>query len=133
METSREKLIDTILKELVPIKYLSEYDQNKIIGQAMLLTYEAGAYIFQQGDHDEFTYYLLEGKLEMQSTGEPTYVVTTETDVWKSPLAKMQPRLFSAKALTTVTVLQVYRNVLNAMSPKKEVKSDPSGGIDVAC
>ncbi len=133
METSREKLLSIILNDLLPIKSLSVQDKNTIIGQAILLTYEAGAQIFKQGDHDEFTYYLLEGELEMQSTGEPTYMLTTETDVWKSPLARMQPRLFSAKALTTVTVLQVYRNVLNAMSPKQEVKSDPSGGIEVEC
>ncbi len=133
MGTSREKLLSIVLNDLLPIKSLSVQDKITIIGQAILLTYEAGAYIFRQGDHDEFTYYLLEGKLEMQSTGEATYMVTTETDVWKSPLAKMQPRLFSAKALTTVTVLQVYRNVLNAMSPKQGVQSDPSGGLDVAC
>ncbi len=119
MGTSREKLLSIVLNDLLPIKSLSVQDKNTIIGQAMLLTYEAGAHIFKQGDHDEFTYYLLEGELEMQSTGEATYMLTTETDVWKSPLARMQPRLFSAKTLTTVTVLQVYRNVLNAMSPKQ--------------
>ncbi len=133
METSREKLLSIVLNDLLPIKYLSVQDKNTIIGQAILLTYEAGAYIFRQGDHDEFTYYLLEGKLEMQSTGEATYMVTTETDVWKSPLAKIQPRQWSAKALTTVTILQVNRNVLDSMSPKQEVKSDPSGGFEVEC
>ncbi len=126
MENNKDKFIETILNNLEPINRLSELDKNKILQHGKLMTYVSGAYVFQQGEHDDYTYYLLEGMLEMQSCDETTFVITTDTELHKYPLAKIQPRQYSARAVTQVVLLQIYHNVLNAMSVTENNKPDIS-------
>ena len=132
MEFDRQKLIGIVFNDLIPINSLSKNDQDTILKEARVLTYVSGQYIFEQGDRDEFSYYLLEGKLEMQSLEETNYIVTTDTEHFKYELAMIKPRLYSAKTLTTVRVLQINSDLLHNMSiPQQEVMFDLSGGIEV--
>lgn len=116
MKLDRQKLMDIVFNDLIPINSLSKYDQAIILKESRVLTYVPGQYIFEQGDRDEFSYYLLEGKLEMQSLEETNYIVTTDTEHYKYELAMVKPRHYSARALTTVRVLQINSDTLHNMN-----------------
>ena len=114
-----------LIKQLVPVNELSESGHNKIINQSQVLPFEAEAYIFRQGARDEYTFYLLEGILEMEAEGEASFDVTTSEDRAKYPLAQVQPRKYSAKAKTPVKVLRINRNTLEGIVAQE--KSTSSG------
>ena len=132
MKFDREKLIDLVLNELIPINSLPKSDQDTILRNGIVLEYEPGQYLFEQGGRDEFSYFLLEGKLEMQALEETTFLVTTDTEHFKYELAKIQPRQYSAKTLTTVIVLQIKRELLDSMTPPQQEGNFGSlNGIEV--
>jgi len=132
MEFDRQKYIDIIINDLIPINSLSKNAQDTILEEARVLTYISGQYIFEQGDSDEFSYYLLEGKLEMQSLEDTNYIVTTNTEHYKYELAMIKPRQYSAKTLTEVRVLQINSNLLHNMPiTKQDEMLDLFAGIEV--
>jgi len=106
---------DDVIRQLVPINELSTSSQGKIIDQSQVQSFAEESYIFKQGDSDEYTFYLLDGVLEMQATDEASFNVTTKEDRAKYPLAQVQPRKYSAKALSSVKVLQFNRNLLEGI------------------
>jgi len=117
---------DDAIRQLVPINELSTSSQNKIIDQSQVQSFAEESYIFQQGDRDEYTFYLLEGVLEMQAMDEASFNVTTKEDRAKYPLAQVQPRKYSAKALSSVKVLQINRNMLEGILAQGK-SIDPCG------
>jgi len=117
---------DDLIRQLVPISELSTSSQNKIIDQSQVQSFAEESYIFKQGDEDEYSYYLLDGELEMQTMEEASFNVTTKEDRAKYPLAQVQPRKYSAKALSSVKVLQFNRNMLEGILAQE--KNTGSGG-----
>jgi len=67
-------LHDHITTRLIPINELSAINQEKLLESAVIETYESGSYIFEQGDKDDYVYYLLVGKLDMMAMEETTFV-----------------------------------------------------------
>ena len=120
---------DELIKQLVPVNELSESGQNKIINQSEILPFEAEAYIFRQGARDEYTFYLLDGVIEMEAEGEASFDVTTHEDRAKYPLAQVQPRKYSAKAKTPVKVLRIKRNALEGIVAQEK---NATSGMEVS-
>ena len=106
---------DDVIRQLVPINELLTSSQSKIIDQSQVQSFAEESYIFKQGDEDEYSYYLLDGELEMQAMEEASFNVITKEDRAKYPLAQVQPRKYSAKALSSVKVLQFNRNFLEGI------------------
>ena len=79
------------------------------------MSFSENSYVFEQGDEDDFTFYLLDGKLEMHAREETSFNVSTTEERAKYPLAQIQPRKYSARALTPVKVLQINRNILEGI------------------
>jgi len=118
----RQRLRETILKELIPINRLPQNDKKLLINQAKILLYQMGSYIFKKGDRDSFIYYLLEGKVEMQASYKKTIAVYGGTKRAKHPISSVnEPREYSAKAASAVKVFQANRQLLVSMLPSKKV------------
>jgi CRP-like cAMP-binding protein len=120
---------DDLIRQLVPISELSTTSQNKIIEQSQVQSFAEESYIFKQGDDDDYTFYLLDGQLEMQAMDEASFNVTTKEDRAKYPLAQVQPRKYSAKAISSIKVLQINRNMLEAIVAQ-EKSADASSGLE---
>jgi len=116
----KQRLRKTIHKELIPINRLSQNDKKLLINQAKILMYPMGSYIFKKGDRDNFIYYLLEGKVEMQAPHKKTIAVYGGTKRAMQPISGNYPREYSAKAASAVKVFQVNRQLLISMSPSKK-------------
>ena len=117
----KQRLRETIYNELIPINRLPQNDKNLLTNEAKVLIYPMGSYIFKKGDRDNFIYYLLEGKVEMQAPHKTTIAVYGGTKRAKYPISGNYPRKYSAKAASAVKVFQANRQLLVSMLPPKKV------------
>ncbi len=108
-------LYDYITSKLVPINELSEGVQKKLLDSASIETYEPGSHVFEQGDSDDDTHYLLVGKLDMLSMNETSFTIEAGSNQSYFPLAQVQPRQYSAKATAVVQTLKVNKSTLDAL------------------
>lgn len=112
----------------MPLNRLTPEDHNKIINQAEIVEYHQNQYVFEQGDRDDYSFYLLEGELEMSSDGQLVRQVVGGTDAAKYPLAQLQPRQLSAKAKSAVRVLVINRALVEKLV---SLEQEGAAGIDV--
>jgi CRP-like cAMP-binding protein len=136
MPDNKEQLLEQI-KNLVPINELENQYQAQILERSEVNKYRKGKYIFKQGDQDNFSFYLLDGQIEMLADGQLHNVIESGTDRARYAMAQLQPRQFSARAKTAVMVLQIDRNALDHMmvlaekDSADEVIEDTGSAIEV--
>lgn len=100
---------------LVPISNMQAKQQEQLLASAEILTFRKKDCVFQQGDRDTFSYYLLAGELEMWSGDQLIKKVVGGEAASFHPLAQLQPRQMSAKALGNAKVLRIDRNLLDRL------------------
>ncbi len=120
------------IKDLIPINELSENMQEKLLECAQVMEVKESKYIFKQGDKDNYSYYLLEGEIELQADTQPSSIIQSGSDRGKYALAQLQPRQFSAKANTPLKVLLIERNALDQLILLAQEAITLSGGISVS-
>jgi len=114
MADPKEDYNETI-RQLVPIFSLAPQYQTQLIQRSSIIELQKGKYLFKQGDRDDYSFYLLDGEIEMQSDGHIQNTIRGGSDSARYPLAQLQPRQLSARAKTDITVLQVNRNALDKL------------------
>ncbi|SMN12322.1 cGMP-dependent protein kinase 1, alpha isozyme [uncultured Candidatus Thioglobus sp.] len=100
---------EKIITELLPISEIEEKLQNAIIAIAKVVQYDAGKFIFHEGKRDNYAYYVLKGSVELISNSVVEYTVVDGNENAKNAIAKLQPRQFSARAKSVVTMLQIKK------------------------
>ena len=123
-----KKLIDKkTLRDLIPINALSPVHIEEISKKAVIEQVRSGRYVFKQGDRDNQSVYLLEGKVELVGDGRTVVgTVTAGSDSARHPLAHKQPRQISVRAVGAVTVARVDSGLLDVL-----LTWDQSSGYDV--
>ena len=104
-----------LVNDFVPVNGLPPQYQNEVINQSEVATYKKRQFVFKQGDRDNYSYYLLEGELELLADEQLVKQVSGGTDAARYAMAQLQPRQMSAKAKTAVTILKVDRNLLDRL------------------
>ncbi|MEQ8662912.1 MAG: cyclic nucleotide-binding domain-containing protein, partial [Gammaproteobacteria bacterium] len=94
---------------LTPLCQLSPASRARLLEAAQYLHVERGSYVFREGDMDDCTIYLLEGTLELASGDQVLRHIAGGTPEADSPLAQLQPRQMSARALSEVALLRLPR------------------------
>ena len=112
MTELREEL-DRQLRALIPINGLAPHHQTEIINQSEIVSVKRGRYIFKRGDTDPYSFYVVEGEVELSTDGTRVKNVVGGTEPAKMALSQLQPRQMSAKALKAVKVLRVDRGLLD--------------------
>jgi CRP-like cAMP-binding protein len=64
---AQTELLHDKLELLVPIIGLWEDSQAELVDHAQMLTFKRGEFIFRQGETDAYSFYLLDGEIEMYS------------------------------------------------------------------
>ncbi|MBI2801656.1 MAG: cyclic nucleotide-binding domain-containing protein [Gammaproteobacteria bacterium] len=100
---------------LVPINNLQPRQQEQLLAAAEILTLRRKEYLFRQGDHDHYSFYLLAGELEMVAGDQLIKKVIGGEATSFHPLAQLQPRQMSAVAVTNVQILRIDRRVLDTL------------------
>jgi len=104
-----------LMRLLVPINSLPARHQDQLLRQAELLEFKKKQYVFRQGDRDEYSYYLLDGRLELYADDQLIKSVEGGTGPAFHALAQLQPRQLSARARTPVIVLRVDRPLVDKL------------------
>jgi len=100
---------------LVPINNLQAREQEQLLAASEILEVKRKEYVFRQGDRDDWSYYLLAGELEMIAGDQLIKKVIGGEAASFQPLAQLQPRQMSARAVTQVQVLRVERRLLDQL------------------
>ncbi|NNL99646.1 MAG: cyclic nucleotide-binding domain-containing protein [Gammaproteobacteria bacterium] len=103
------------LRLLVPINNLPGSLQERILNSADVIELKKRDFLFQQGDRDKFSFYLIEGDIEMYADDQLIKKVHGGDAASFHPLAQLQPRQMSAQARTKVSVLRVDRALLDKL------------------
>ncbi len=119
MSKDKEKYSDFI-RQLIPINELSPASQNEIIDKAEITRLKKKKFIFNQGDRDDFSYYLLEGEIELLANNQLHNTIVGSTDRARYAMAQLQPRQFSARGKTECVLFKIYRNDLDKVMVMSE-------------
>ena len=114
MSKDLQKFSDRI-RQLIPISELPQHAQNEVVNNAVLLKVRKGGTVFKQGDRDDFSFYVLDGEVELHANNQLHSVVAANTDRARYAMAQLQPRQFTAKARTAAQVMQVRRDYLDKL------------------
>ena len=114
MDAQKEKFNEQI-RSLMPISGLAPQYQNEVVQQAEILKFKKKQQVFKQGDVDAYTYYLLDGELELEANGQLLKTVQGGTMDAKSALSQLQPRQMSAKSKGKSLVMRIARDVVDRL------------------
>lgn len=103
------------IAELIPINELTPNLQKKLMERAQILEIKKSRFLFKQGDKDDYSYYLLDGEVELHANKQVDSVIEANSDRAKYALAQLQPRQFSVKAKTPIKVLLIERKTLDQL------------------
>ena len=114
MSKENEKYADAI-RQLIPINELPPQIQNEVIKNANIVEIRKGGFVFKQGDKDGFSYYCLEGDIELLANDQQHNVISGGSDRARYAMAQLQPRQFSARARKKAVVFQISRDTLDKL------------------
>lgn len=84
------------LHNLVPLNGLSQEALAQALGQLRQVHFERGQSLFQRGDSDDHSYYLLQGEVALDAgDGSTPLVIRSGSDTARHPLARLKPRLYT--------------------------------------
>ena len=91
--TARKEQLEDKLDLLVPINGLSHDVQAELLDHAEMLAVRRGQFVFRQGDRDDFTFYLLNGELDLYSDEDLVQqMVGGNPERPATHLSQLQPR-----------------------------------------
>jgi len=114
MAPATDQFADAV-RELIPINGLPAQHQEEVLRQGKVVKYRKGRYVFKQGDKDNFSFFVIEGELELVADGQLVKQVNSNTQAARHALAQLQPRQLSARAKTPLQVFKIDRTVLDRL------------------
>lgn len=121
-----QKFVEMI-RLLIPISEISSQGQTEIFNSGNLLRLSKKGTLFEQGARDNFSYYLLEGEIELFANNQSQNTINAGTDRALYAMAQLQPRQFSAKAKTDCVIFQIQRDVVDRQMVLQEQEDTVSG------
>ena len=125
-----EEILDR-LKLLVPINNLSESHQERVIAASDVLEFKKNEFIFRQGDRDNFSFYVLEGNVELYADDQLIKKVAGGDASSFQALAQLQPRQMSAQTKSKARVLRADRTLVDQLLSVKDEPQPLSKEIEV--
>ena len=120
-------LVDkALLKTFVPPSALNAENFQELAGKAQVEELGAGKSIFNQGDVDRKTVYLLDGEVELVTANGEKLNIKSGTDVSRHPLANHQPRKHTAITKSPCKITRIDSDLLDIL-----LTWDQLSGIEV--
>jgi len=104
-----------IIKQLIPISDLTPGAQNDVVEVAEILEFKKKKFVFKEGAKDNYSYYILAGELELIANHHVHNTMVGGAENARFALAQLQPRQFSAKAKTPVTILRLDKGAMDRL------------------
>ncbi|MEW5787883.1 MAG: cyclic nucleotide-binding domain-containing protein [Pseudomonadota bacterium] len=91
--------MDPDYRQFVPLNSLSDEALGRALSQSREIRLAKGQALFQKGDEDDLSYYLLQGEFALEAgDGSPPLVIRSGSESARHPLARLKPRLYSGVA-----------------------------------
>jgi len=119
-----------VVRELIPINALPKQHQQEVLRRGKVVKYRKGRHLFKQGDKDKFSFFVIEGELELIVDGQLVKQINSDTPDARHALAQLQPRQLSARAKTPLQVFKIDRTVLDRLCAEDRV-DDTASTIEV--
>jgi len=113
MTAAKQLVDDKFLRNFAPFGDLDAERFSRIAKQCTVEQYDAGCKLFQIGDRDNRTIYLLSGQVVLTFRSGTQRIITAETNQARNALVPEQPRQASAVAKTAITLLIIESEVLD--------------------
>ncbi len=124
----KQKYAD-LIRQLIPINELPQDVQNQVIVKGEIFELKKKDLVFNQGDRDNFSYYLLDGEIELEANKQVHNSIVGKADRARYPMAQLQPRQFTGKAKVASIILRLDRDVLDKLLVMHQSKSVPDDGL----
>ena len=119
-------LIDkATLRGLVPTNVLNTENFEELAGKTYIEKVRQGETIFNEGDMDRKSVYLVEGRVDL-SSGNEKMTVVSGTEAAQHPLANHQPRQYNAIATLPSRIIRIDSELLDVL-----LAWDQLAGIEV--
>ena len=105
---------------LLPFQKLDHEDLVLLSKQATLLTAKKGKRLFKKGSRDNWTYFLLSGELELKGSEGRYKKLTSGTKDATAAISHLQPRIYTATALTKSTYIRLNKTLLDNIRPENQ-------------
>lgn len=124
-----------LIRQLIPVSELPPQLQKEVINKAEIVKVKKKGFIFKQGDRDDFSFYCLEGEIELLANDQQHNLIKGGSDKARYAMAQLQPRQLSARAKVNSVIMKINRDVLDKMvvlQEKEQADFDEYGGeVDV--
>lgn len=101
------------LRVFQPLNRLTDDQLILLSSRAEFRQYRPGQGIAEQGARDGLDLFLLEGEVELSARDGRTSTIAAESDAACSPIARLQPRMYSVTATRPVRLMAVAQDLLN--------------------
>jgi|GEM_PF-1145815 len=116
-----------VLKKFQPFEQLSDSELSKLQASIKKNALPPGKLLFKATENDQQAIFLLSGEVELLSGRSVVDVIKASTPEAKVPLANVQPRQYSARAKTSITLFWLEASMLRDISSgTKKVDYDVS-------
>jgi len=122
------------LKDFQPLGRLTDDQLVLLASRAERRTHGPGQRVMERGVRDGLDFFLISGKVELESVDGRKTVIEAETEKALNPIARLQPRMYDVTAVKPSEFLVIEQEVLNQMlrsAPVAQVEMDSGdGGAD---
>ncbi len=101
------------IRQLIPIKRIANDRFADLCEKISVEQAEAGGYLFKQGDADTHLFYLIDGRISLQTDEFKVETISSESESSQFALAHQVPRKIDAYAETDIRFLRVNTDMIN--------------------
>ena len=112
---SNKELTIEDLRRFSPLDGLKTENLVALVKKTKIESLEPGQLLFNEGDTEKRTYYILDGAIQLLENGAEADVVTGDSARARNPLAPILPRRYTAKAVEAVRFLSIDSDLLDVM------------------
>ncbi len=126
------QLIDkAVLKNFVPPSALNAENFQELAQKTFIEEVAAGKTVFKEGDTDRQSVYLVDGQLNVASSGGDSSVVSSGSDLARHPVANHQPRKHTVVAKTNAKIIRIDADLLDILLTWDQLSGIEVGEIQV--
>jgi len=120
------------LKDFQPLGRLTDDQLVLLASRAERRTHGPGQRVMERGVRDGLDFFLISGKVELESVDGRKTVIEAETEKALNPIARLQPRMYDVTAVKPCEFLVIEQEILNQMlrsAPVTQVEMDSGDGV----
>lgn len=102
MSLASTTVTSSFLRQFVPFKDALESELVALAREVKLVAANEGAVLFDVGSDDQLDYFLVKGRVNLIAKDGRINSVDAEDNAARNPLARLRPRLYTAKAATSI-------------------------------